>query len=291
MRVLCLLLLLQPALASTGSPRKLDVDAPKAAQQRYEIALIAYREGRYAEAAREFDVAATIAPKSAKLAYNAARSWERAGDSEKAIARYRSYLALSPQAKDRATVEATVAALEAQIGPKPAVLVVNSEPVGAEVYLDGATASKAVTPARIEVPAGSHTLRVELDGHAPSGRSVEVAAGEALSLGFTLSARRAPAPPWVRPAGWAAVGLGIAAAGVSGWLGFEALSTRDEADSLRGEASYHDELSEDFEAQRLGAFLSGGSALVLGGLGLTFLLMADDAPGVTLGPNTVGFAW
>ena len=258
----------QPAAES--GPRGLDVDAPEAAQQRYIIAFQLYRDQRFADAAREFDVAATIVPGSAKLAYNAARCWERAGDVEKAIDRYRRYLKLAPDAPDRPAIARTIDALVARTDRSARVLV-ESTPVGASIFLDGATTAAALTPANLDIAAGQHTLRLELSGYEVSGRPFEVHAGADNRVGFTLIRVREPPPTWIRPTGWTAIGLGVAAAGVSGWLAFAALSARDDADGLHGEPARHASLQDDFEGARLGAILAGGGAVVLAGAGLGLL--------------------
>jgi tetratricopeptide (TPR) repeat protein len=76
-----------------------------------------YLRGDYAGAAREFKVAQALAPDSAKLAYNLARSLERAGDVPGAIAAYRRYLEVSPQATDREDVTRVLAVLERESPP------------------------------------------------------------------------------------------------------------------------------------------------------------------------------
>ncbi|MCA9560913.1 MAG: hypothetical protein KC583_20335, partial [Myxococcales bacterium] len=83
-----------PAAANT---RALGAGAPEAAEQRYQIGLQMYRAGRFAEAAREFRVALTMVPDSARLAYNLARSLERSDQLEAAIEHYQLYLRLSPR--------------------------------------------------------------------------------------------------------------------------------------------------------------------------------------------------
>jgi tetratricopeptide (TPR) repeat protein len=117
-----------PAAAQTGpasasasaAPRELEPGAPPLATQRYRTGIEMYLRGDYAGAAREFKVAQALAPDSAKLAYNLARSLERAGDVPGAVVAYRRYLAVAPQATDRADVERVLAVLEREAAPAPA---------------------------------------------------------------------------------------------------------------------------------------------------------------------------
>ncbi len=267
--LLSAVVLAQPV--TDASPEGLGPDAPPAARQRYRVGVDLYVAGRYAEAAREFDVAASILPGSPKLAYNAARSWERAQELPKAIARYRRYLEIAPDAPDRAAIQRTILALEAGVPEAPARLLVDSTPTAASVFLDGATEAAGRTPASLELSAGLHTLRVEAPGYEPVGQTLDLPGGTTRRLTFTLATKQIEAPGWVRPTGWAAVGLAVVAAGASAWLAVSALSARDGAEGLRGEPDHHASLESDFEDARLGAFLAGGGALALAGAGAGLL--------------------
>jgi tetratricopeptide (TPR) repeat protein len=79
-----------------------------------------YREGRYEEAARELAAAQALEP-HAELAYDLGRAYERAGNVGGAIEAFREYLRLSPDAADRADVEAHVKELEASTAAPPVV--------------------------------------------------------------------------------------------------------------------------------------------------------------------------
>jgi len=76
-------------------------------------------------------------PKSAKLAYNVARSLERAGDIDGAIKAYDDYLRLAPHALDRPAVKQVRATLVAELKRQQARLVITSHPDGADIFLDG----------------------------------------------------------------------------------------------------------------------------------------------------------
>lgn len=119
-----------PAPAS-AAPRELEPGAPPLATQRYRTGIEMYVRGDYAGAAREFKVAQALAPDSAKLAYNLARSLERAGDVPGAVAAYRHYLSVAPQAADREDVQRVLAVLEREAGPAPAPA--SSPPAGPEL--------------------------------------------------------------------------------------------------------------------------------------------------------------
>ncbi len=66
----------------------------------------------------------------------------------------------------------------------PGVLVIDSEPSGAKVYIDGML--KDETPTEFEVEPGRHVLRLELEGYEPVEREIEISAGDSLELSFKL---------------------------------------------------------------------------------------------------------
>jgi tetratricopeptide (TPR) repeat protein len=268
------LIAVAPAAAADPAPiGDLDVPASDAALARYRLGISLYTEGRFAEAAREFEVCAGMLPASAKLPYNAARSWERAGDVERAVRQYRRYLEVAPQAADRAEVEGAIAALEAQRAPAAATLVVDSTPVGADVFVDGAPEAAGQTPLRAPVPPGTHAVRVELPGYVTTARELTAAAGAEARAAFALE-RDAPPPPgptWRRPAGWAAVGTAAAAVGVATWLGVGAASAWDDAKGTYGDSARHDRLRDDFETRRTGAVVAGALAVGLAVTGVSLL--------------------
>lgn len=282
--------------AATPPERALGPGASDAAEWRYHVARQLYREGKFRDAARELDVAATMVPDSPKLAYNAARAWERAGEAKTAVARYRRYLELAPQAKDRAAVEQAIALLEAQLPIEPAVWVVESNPIGARVFVDGSTEASGVAPLRLQLEPGTHTVRLEAEAFVTEARTLTLEAGAEARSVVAMTARAEPTPAWMTPTGWSAVGLGVVLAGVSAWLGVEAVSARDEAEALRGEPGRHTGLEDDFEAARAGAYASGGAALLLVGVGTTLLVLAGDDEAPTAGsmravPGGVTVSW
>ena len=64
---------------------------------------------------------------------------------------------------------------------------VTSTPDGARIYLDG-TETGEVTNATLTVPAGAHTVRVELEGYQAMAKTVTVTAGETVEAAFNLEA-------------------------------------------------------------------------------------------------------
>ncbi|HWZ97760.1 MAG TPA: PEGA domain-containing protein [Candidatus Dormibacteraeota bacterium] len=63
---------------------------------------------------------------------------------------------------------------------------VNSDPPGAKIFLDGISA-KTVTPSRINVPIGVHTLVIRLEGYDPVRRTVQVSPGRTVTVNQALT--------------------------------------------------------------------------------------------------------
>ena len=62
---------------------------------------------------------------------------------------------------------------------------VESSPAGAEIFIDG-NSSGSFTPARIELPAGTHTVTLKLSGYRPAKRPVSATEGGTVSITETL---------------------------------------------------------------------------------------------------------
>jgi hypothetical protein len=62
---------------------------------------------------------------------------------------------------------------------------VKSDPPGAEIFVDGKSTGR-LTPARVEVPAGIHTLTLKLDGFQPAKRTVSASEGGTVLLTESL---------------------------------------------------------------------------------------------------------
>ena len=63
---------------------------------------------------------------------------------------------------------------------------VSSEPAGAEIFVDG-NSTGIFTPARVELPAGTHTVTLRLSGYRPAKRIVSATEGGTVPISETLS--------------------------------------------------------------------------------------------------------
>ena len=78
--------------------------------------------------------------------------------------------------------------LSLALEPLPGRVLVLSSPIGAEVFFDGQ--SVGVTPLQLELPAGEALLRVEMDGHEPGERQLEVLPDQDHRLNVSLERAR-----------------------------------------------------------------------------------------------------
>jgi len=65
---------------------------------------------------------------------------------------------------------------------------VETNPKGAEIFIDGATTGQ-VTPSRVQVPSGLHTITLKLNGYQPVRRTVQTSEGGTVTLSETLKAK------------------------------------------------------------------------------------------------------
>lgn len=310
--VLGLALAALPALAQTDEPPPGDDggDAEDASLQEAlrlsELGRLHYDGGEFAEAATAFSRAFALQPDPV-LGYNAARSYENAGDPERALEMYQAVLALEPadaalaqRCRDGVTrIENLLARVEQERQSQPATLEVEADPVGALVTVDGEAAGEA--PLELSLPAGDYAVEVASPGHLTYSETVSLRPGQALALRVNLP-ELPPEPEEEGGPTWWAVGLsgglGVACLLVGAAAAIGAQQRYDEAQTpevLRDEARFNDVVAE-------GQSLKGSStffyALGIAGVATAVLLyfVTDDSPddtdesafGVTPGPGDLG---
>lgn len=205
-------------------------DDAKKAQDAFTRATKEFQSGDYRAAARDFEEAYRLKPHHDPL-WNAARSWQRAGEGVRAANLYAKYLHEAPAGtKDRDTATAALGELAGKLGK---ILAHASGPT--DLQIDGAPSE----PDGVYVAPGEHVVSGTYEGK-PVRKSVTLAAGQTLSV--TLEPPPpppvvvAPPPPSPEPAGfhlpWVVVAAGgvltLAAGGVTVWSGLDSRARRDE---------------------------------------------------------------
>ncbi len=216
------------------------------AQDLFEKGEQAFQDSDFRAAAEAFEAAHQQRPHVSVL-FNAAVSWDHAGETARAATDYSSALAqggLTPAQALQA--ESRLDALTAVLG-----LVQVSQPVGGAVTVDFVDAQ--AIPTRFYLPPGHYQVKLETE-RGTAMTPVEVRAGERLRLVLNEVERAvvSPAPPPERPSpveppakttpegdsslwkptlGWIGLGVGVAASGAAIYLGLGALNARARFDS------------------------------------------------------------
>lgn len=191
-----------------------------------------FSEGHYADAKAAFEEAFAAVPNPI-VRLSIAECATRLGDFPVAHEALALYLAERPDAPDRAAVEAKLAAL----ARKPALLLLSSEPRGAQIELDGVPLGIA-TPSALWITAAEHRVTLTSDGFAAATEVVEPRPGARLPLRLTLaplSPAKAPAQVASRSKGagpevWISAALGGVSLAAGAWLGAMAVAERDRFD-------------------------------------------------------------
>jgi hypothetical protein len=211
----------RPASSAPEGASPSSEDDSARARARYDAGTLSFAQGRFVEAALEFEAAASLKPNSVAL-YTAALSWERANVPERAADDYGRALTIGGLPGDSSSsAERRLHALEAVLG----TLVVDG-PSDRQVQLDAD--SEVPAPAKLHAPAGVHTLTVRSAGRAIIRVPVVLRAAFTTRMDLPLAApppatattgapAAAFAPTPARPSmdtgaavGWVAVGAGTA---------------------------------------------------------------------------------
>lgn len=209
------------------------------AQRLFDEAEAAFGAKAYRRAAELFEEANRHSSHPSVL-FNAAVSWDHAGELARAANDYRAALEVEGlSAAQTEESERRLAALSERIG-----YVHIAKPVGGLVSV--AHIEREPIPARFYLGPGDYEVVLESTDGSRSTTSIEVEAGQTLKVALDEPQKPPPppspaepepvrreAPPEPPPSptqetlGWVGLGIGVVAAGVSAYLGTQALAARD----------------------------------------------------------------
>ena len=219
---------------------------------------------------------------------------ERMGEYSRAAERYEEALKAKPSAPERLRAERGLARVRPEVK-------FESEPGGAEIYIDRAKGALGVTPVRTHLVAGEHRIVLRKEGFEDTPVEFLMVRGRptvvrckllTLSEGLVLDdeARRQSKLAAVRSAyetrtwfGWASAGLGgLAATGALALL----VNAQGEADSRdsapnRAEWAAHD---KNVSTSLTGFYAAGAVAVIAAGTSAWFMLTRGPAPPPAIGP-------
>ncbi len=168
------------APAAEAQRARPSAEARKKAREAYAEGQRLFRQGRFQDAEVAFLRAYEYVP-NAVVWVSVAEARARRGNVAGAIEAYERYLRERPDAPDKATIEKKLEELRTT----PARLQVVSEPPGASILLDGEETGKTA-PADLEVPGGSHELRLRAEGMQEASQRISVAPGEQREVRIAL---------------------------------------------------------------------------------------------------------
>ena len=283
----------QPAGAAPATASPAD---RASAKKHYEAGFKLYTDGKYDEALKEFTAADAILP-----SVNAARfiglCQDKLGHFPEAVAAYQRFLDAPPKGKEKEVKEAQDRV--DQIKQIPGKLHVETTPPGAFIAIDGKPQPNP-TPTDIDVPPGTHKLRLTADKYEPVEKDIAVGFASKVDVKETLAAKveapppapvavttttttttpPPPPPPPPEPRSklpaYITGGLAVAAAGVGTIFGIMALGDKSDYDKNPTSSK-----ADDGENHALIADMAFFVAVTLGVTSAVLFLTKDDAPATT----------
>lgn len=155
-------------------------NAKELAKKHYSQGQEYFEDGRFAEAEAAFQRAYDASPHPIVLV-SIAESRAGQGDFGGAVRAFERYLKDSPNASDRAKIEARINEIKA----KPGKLAIRSSPVGASITIDGKTTT-AITPTSVELEPGTHEIVLRLENHQDLSKKISVEFGSNEVVQFNL---------------------------------------------------------------------------------------------------------
>ena len=149
-----------------------------------------YRQGKYADALREFRESYRLSQK-VDLLYNIGQVYERMGKLAEAIKTYGEYLNRSK--RDEPALRSKIANLEATLHSTSVEILSPVE--GATVVVDGKQVGNTPLSNAVKVTPGSHRIKVTKAGYAPFSAYVAVAAGSSVRVQADLERRSGTPQP------------------------------------------------------------------------------------------------
>jgi len=222
--------------------------------------------------------------------FNIGQCHERLFRYDQALAYYQRYLEEGgPEAEDRATVEATIRALEGLLG----TVVVTSNIEGAEVWIDDRRVG--TSPGSFRVPSGGHVVELRTEGYSPARAEATVAARREVSIELVLEALGAD--HGLHPALFVAgAGLTLASLGVAIGFWVDALVQHDAAvaRSVRTDGSQYELVPEDLDAIGRSVVIGDVMLGVTGALAIgsfVLLLFTDWSGSRSSSPDVALMPW
>jgi len=202
------------------------------------------------------------------LLWNIGQCHERLFRYDLALEYYRRYLEEGgPEAEDRATVEATMRALEGLL----ATVRVTVNVPEAEIWLDGRRIGTA--PGEVRVPGGRHELEVRADGYVPATTEIQIAARQSTDVALELQvvSTYRGVDSWLF---WSSTGVALAAGAVFAILGGLAELENDRVEAMDEDRRLQSDL-DHIQRLSIGADIALGSAALFATTAVVLAFLTD----------------
>ena len=191
-----------------------------------------------------------------------AQLWAADGQSGELVATVRFKCDVCPLAKLATKMELASSRLAVVLrrrAKKPAVIIVESDPAGAKVYIDDKL--RGTTPLKVKVAPGAHIVELRAEGYYPNRREVRAvsAVEDTLRLGLIRRAKGSGTTRMVL--GWSGIGAGLVAIGA----GIAMLAIDGDATDCVATARAGEVCKANRKTAVAGWLLVGGGAALAGG--------------------------
>lgn len=153
-----------------------------------------YDSGQFAEAIVQFNNALALYEHPV-IYFNLAKAYEKLAEYEPAAGAYRQYLTLTLKttgepAPDQADTERTIELLKEKAYLALPEVSIDSDPRGADVFIDGSDVLNGQTPMKTHLPEGKHSVTLKMAGYEPISRDFDVRSREPVRFSFGLVKER-----------------------------------------------------------------------------------------------------
>lgn len=154
------------------------------AKGHFEAAKSYYNQGKYDKALEEFEESYRLMPLP-EIIYNIAQCYERLGQIDRALEKYKKYIDEKPDAQDIQAVKEKIAGLKEKLDKTGISLSISED--GAKIFVDGYEVGVSPIEGFIKVYPGNHELKIEKEGFKSFTMKFSIAAGSIQSASVTLT--------------------------------------------------------------------------------------------------------
>ncbi len=204
----------QALAANAPSPADLDL-----AKAHYRTGEIDYQQGKFSDAAKEFEEAYRLTARP-ELLYNMGKSYDGAGDLRGALIVYRRFLSAMQDSPDRPFVERRVDELQLLISH---VEISSSVPGSVVVFDEQRLGTTPLDPPELEVNPGAHHVEISAEGFATYRRNLKLQRAQTekidaqmVSLVKVIHVEKQALPVYKRWYLWTAIGVVVVGGVVTG---------------------------------------------------------------------------